>query len=150
MKKLLYISALIFCSNTYAECHLNTTEDYELRAIVKKEGWDFKNFNELCTKLNNANVSVAINQVSQFSDTQVSVSTEVRLYPIELSKKYKYKFLTQYSYMALNNSKIRTSKSEEKLMYEGANFALNGLIANTGLLDNLLKDIARIRELVKP
>ena len=150
MKKILYISALIFCSNTYAECQLSTAEDYELRTIVKKEGWDFENFNELCTKLKKANATVAINQASQYSDTQVSVSTELRLYPNELAEKYKYKFLTQYSYTVISYSNVRTSKSEEQVMYDGANFALNSLITTKGLLDSQLKDLTRIRELVKP
>ena len=49
MKKLLYISALVFCSNTYAECQIMTSSDTELtQAIRLNKGLDLKYYSELC------------------------------------------------------------------------------------------------------
>ncbi len=151
MKKLLYISALVFCSNTYAECQIMTSSDTELtQAIRLNKGLDLKYYSELCAKLKTANASIAINQETLMTEKQLTVSTGLRLYPIEYEQKYKYQFLTRHVYNLISSNYERTSKSEIALKYASANTALDNLVEDKHSLDLLLDDLAILRNRLQP
>ena len=151
MKKLLYISALVLFSNTYAECQIMTSSDTELtQAIRLNKGLDLKYYSELCAKLKTANASIAINQETLMTEKQLTVSTGLRLYPIEYEQKYKYQFLTRHVYNLISSNYERTSKSEIALKYASANTALDNLIEDKYSLDLLLDDLAILRNRLQP
>lgn len=151
MKKLLYISVLIFCSNTYAECQIMTSSDSELTQSIRlNKGLDLKNYPELCAKLKKANASVGINQETLMTEKQLTVSTGLRLYPIEYEQKYKYQFLTRHVYNLISSNYERTSKSVTDLKYASANRALDSLTEDKYSLDLLLDDLAILRSRLKP
>lgn len=150
MKRLLYFSVLIFCSHTYAECQIMTSSDNELKQSIRLKGLDLKNYPELCAKLQKANASVGINQETLITEKQLTVSTGLRLYPIEYEQKYKYQFLTRHVYNLITSNYEKTSESMTALKYASANRALDDLTEDTYSLDLLLDDLAILRSRLKP
>ena len=93
---------------------------------------------------------IAINQETLMTEKQLTVSTGLRLYPIEYEQKYKYQFLTRHVYNLISSNYERTSKSEIALKYASANTALDNLVEDKHSLDLLLDDLAILRNRLQP
>ena len=149
MKNLLYIVALLVSFNTYAECLLETSQDDELSSELANKGWNFEKYDELCQKLKRANAGIQIDQVAFITQYQTTVSTSIKIYPIEIKKKYNQRILSQRGFNAIAGNPARTSVIQKELKYINANFGLNSLITEGGLPD-MLNNIDKIRKIIKP
>lgn len=149
MKNLLYIVVLLVSCNASAECLLVTSQDDELSNELVKKGWDFENYDELCQTLKRANAGIQIDQVAFITQYQTSVATSIKIYPIELDKKYNQRILSQRGFSAIAGNPARTTTMQKELKYINANFGLNSLITE-GDLPIMLNNIDKIRKITKP
>ena len=149
--KIVFLLAAITGSSAYAECAISGSQSAELNTILaENKGWSFDGYDALCHKLEKANAGVNVEQSVQYSDTQITISTRVTLYPLEVAEKYNFKLLTRQSYSLLGYTHERTSNAERHERYRNANAALNALSTSENPMDTQLKELAIIRGIVKP
>lgn len=149
MKKILCALAVLVSCNTYAECQIDSSQDDELSFELKAKGWNFEKYDELCQKLKKANAGVQLEQVPMITEYQTTVATTVKIYPLELEKKYNQRFLSQRGFNAIAANPVRTSAMQKELKHLNANYALNSLITDGGLPE-MLKNLETIRKAIKP
>lgn len=150
MKKLIPLLLLLLSSTVHANCTLYVFHNYDLGALVKKNnGWNFSNYNEVCKKLQTHNLAVHITQIDIITTSATTVSTSVKIYPLEIKNKYDQMLLTSAGSTSIVSSAIRTTETLDRLKYENANDALNQLTAKADIWPEIINQVAFIRKYIK-
>lgn len=101
------------------------------------------------SKLKRANAGIQIDQVAIITQYQTSVATSIKIFPIELEKKYNQRILSQRGFTAIAGNPSRATSIQKELKYINANFGLNSLITED-VLPEMLNNIDKIRKITKP
>ncbi|MCU4596850.1 hypothetical protein ACLIL3_010765 [Acinetobacter radioresistens] len=147
MKFLLLALALILSSQAYSQCLITTSKSKVLQDIVEQEnGFQIgQGYEEMCKKLNNSNIGLSIEQISEITKYQTTVVTLIKGFPIEKEKKYGFKFLTGSGANSIAYDIEKTSKKEKELMYLGVNHAFKILIESQEI-DKIIEEVNKMRE----
>lgn len=149
MKKLATLLLFAMSSTVYANCVITSSKDYSLTDLIEKEGWNFDNYAEVCQELKRHNLGAKISQVAYISNSQTTVSTSIRLYPLEIDKKYNKIILTASGKTSMLLNPERTTEMMNKLKYQDANDTLSVLTTDKELWKDVLDQIAFIRKYIK-
>ena len=122
MKKLLLLSLLsILAANASAasNCSISYTTDVKLDEIIKKNNFEFENYDEVCNRLKNSNAKVDLRYSSAIDKQQTTAVIIAQVidknFPI-LSNSYK---------RSMWSSQERTTAIERELLMGAVNEALN-------------------------
>ena len=148
MKKIIALIILATSSITYADCVIKGSHNSRLGEMIQKDGWYFENFNELCEELKQHDLGVHITQMEFISDAQTTVTTSVRMYPQEIYSKYGRRVLSDFGHTSMSIHPEKTTLRMEKLKYEDANNALNGVMSNKVTWNEMLDQMAYIRKYI--
>lgn len=141
MKFIIGLFSLVISSVSYANCTISYISD---NPVLKKKGFNLKNKEELCLKLQKANAGIKIGQVSQITENETAVATMIRLYPLDIASKYDQILASNYTVLHMIAGAKRTSESEREFGYRG----INSAIENADI-DKMIKEVEAIRTIVK-
>src|SRR5690606_35503529 len=131
-------------------CTLYVFYNHDLGALVKKNnGWSFPNFNEVCRNLQNYNLAVHITQMEIISTSATTVSTSLKVYPLEIKNKYNQMLLTSSGTASMISNTNRTTETLDRLKYQDANDALNELTTKSEAWPEIIKQVTFIRKYIK-
>ena len=150
MKNLIALLLLLLSSTVHANCTLYVFYNHDLGALVKKNnGWNFPNFNEVCRNLQNYNLAVHITQMEIISTSATTVSTSLKVYPLEIKNKYDQMLLTSSGTASMVSNTNRTTETLDRLKYQDANDALNELTTKSEAWPEIIKQVTFIRKYIK-
>ena len=134
---------------SYANCEITTNKDSDLTNLIRDKGWNFDNYKEVCQELKRHNLGVKFTQIAYISKHQTTVSTSIRLYPLDIYMKYNEIILTSSGKASILSNPERTTTMVNLLRYEDANGLLNTLTTNKEQWKEILDEIAFIRKHIR-
>ena len=78
-----------------------------------------------------------------------TVSTSVKVYPLEIKNKYDQMILTSSGVASMVSSSDRTTETLDRLKYQDANDALNELTTKSGAWPEIIQQVNFIRKHIK-
>lgn len=147
MKILLLIISLLAASTSYAECFIHSNSSSNFHKLLDERGWDLRNYKKICQKLQNSNIGLDINGITQISSYQTTVTTQVRAYALELAKNKQF-FPSNTVRVSITSNPERTTNMETNLIYRDAMSAVDKL-GETDSLDTMINEINQLRRIIK-
>ncbi|WP_151716858.1 hypothetical protein [Acinetobacter sp. TUM15071] len=136
----------------YANCTIVSFQDYTLQHVINENnGWGLERekYDQICAMLKEKNLGLHITQTDMISRSASVVATTVKVYPIEIQKKYGRYILSASGYSSIDTNIERTSEVLDHLKYDSVNNALNRIGIDGKVWKEVLDQVDFVRKHVK-
>jgi hypothetical protein len=147
MNKFLLVT-LIYLGTTSAfasDCSINYVADDQLTNIIKKNGFQFENYQKLCQTLNKNNAGIKFSSISQISPYQTTSSVRASFY----LKPTKYKGITSLAKNRIGYEEKRTTNAEIENTYNVTMELLADLANDDDYRNKMLKELNEMKDATK-